>query len=149
MQNQMIERGRRMCSFFRSPTTKKIQKCVRNGWNCCGGMKNISSQISNKKFVHFTSLHFVDGCPTKEHPYPELFAYNNVSQMTTQYGTSIPLGLRSCGTFMKLQTARSTATSTTIEDLTLDTDIQHLGIYSRWHCQVIVPDVAVSQLAKI
>jgi hypothetical protein len=81
--------------------------------------------------LHFTSLHFVDGCPTKEHPYPELFVYNNVSQMTTQYGTSIPLGLRSSGTFMKLQTARSTATSTTIEDLTLDTDIQHLGIYSR------------------
>ncbi|VDI50534.1 Hypothetical predicted protein [Mytilus galloprovincialis] len=60
------------------------------------------------------SLHFVDGEPTSEHPYPELFSYNNFKNMTTPYDTTIPAS----DTVKKLSSARSriSATSMPTED---------------------------------
>ncbi|XP_076105988.1 uncharacterized protein LOC143074392 [Mytilus galloprovincialis] len=56
------------------------------------------------------SLHFVDGEPTSEHPYPELFSYNNFKNMTTPYGTSIPAS----DTVKKLSSARSRSSATSM-----------------------------------
>ena len=114
--------------FFPFPTKKKNPK-LREKWLQLLRRDEKFFEPNFKQRV--CSLHFIDGEPTKEHPYPELFAYNNFRNITTQYGTELPPGERSFGTLQKLDTARHTScTVTPDEDLPQqDTRSIIIGLY--------------------
>ena len=80
----------------------------------------------------------MDGEPTSEHPYPELFSYNNFKNMTTPYGTSIPAS----DTVKKLSSARSRSSVTSMpteddcvhvtdENVNLSSTIISLGLFMK------------------
>lgn len=58
--------------FFPFPTQKKNPK-QRKKWLDLLRREDYEPQRNHR----ICSLHFVDGMPTAEHPFPELFAYNN------------------------------------------------------------------------
>lgn len=103
--------------FYPFPTEKKNSK-LRGKWLKLLRRDDAYFVPTFKQRV--CSLHFVDGEPTNEHPYPELFSYNNFKNMTTPYGTNIPAS----ETVKKLSSARSmTSTTTTIP---IDDDCVHV-----------------------
>ena len=58
--------------FFPFPTAKRAPK-IRKKW-----LELLRREDYDPKFNHrLCSLHFVDGRPTLENPYPTLFSYNN------------------------------------------------------------------------
>ena len=72
--------------FFPFPTQKRAPK-QRKKW-----LELLRRQDYEPKKGHrVCSLHFVDGRPTKENPYPTLFAYNNFKTSRVQRSDSAVL----------------------------------------------------------
>ena len=68
----------RVLEFFPFPTQIKAPK-LRKKWLEFVRRQNYQSKKSHR----LCSKHFVEGKLTKEHPYPELFVYNNNKQQET------------------------------------------------------------------